>query len=109
MRPVGVLKGQFHQYGQKGSVRPDPAGKDLGVFHLAGHDRLGDAGILEQADALAQLAQRDPVDGRARLRRRVVQIAERLFLRGDDGYVVAHRPGGVENQKRESPVAGDEA
>ena len=37
------------------------------------------------------------------------QLGERLFLRGDDGDVVAGRPRGLEDEEREPAVTGDEA
>ena len=79
------------------------------MLHLAGHHRLGDAGLLQQADARAQLPERDPVDRRApALRGRVVQLGERFFLDRDDGDVVALRARGVEDEERKPAVAGDE-
>ena len=101
---VGVPKRQLHEQRQELQIGHDAAGENLRVLHLPGHHRVAHAGILQQRDALSQLAERDPVDGRARLRGGVVEVGERFFLGGDDGDVVPHRAGGVEHQKRKRPL-----
>ena len=63
---------------------------------------------FSSADAGAELAERDPVDGGAVARGRVVQLGKRLFLRRDDRDVVPLRARGVEHEEREPAVAGDE-
>ena len=86
---VRVSRHQLAQDLRHRPVRCDAERKDLGVLDLAGHDRVRDARLLEQADAGAELPERDPVNLAARPLRRVGQFGERLFLRRDDGDVVA--------------------
>ena len=62
---VGVLRRELPQHAEKGEIGNDAAGEDLGVLHLAGHDRVADAGVFQHADAPAKLAEGNPVDGRA--------------------------------------------
>ena len=76
---------------------------------LAGHDRLGHAGRLEQLDALAQLAERHPVQRRAGLPGGLLQVGEGLLLDGDDGDLVTEITGALQCEKRKLAVAGDEA
>ena len=99
---------QPHQHAEQRQVRHD-AGEELGVLDLPGHHRLRHAGLLQQADALPELAERDPVQaapgGRAAA---VVQIGKGLFLERDDRHVVPGAAGGVEHQEREPAVAGDQ-
>ena len=84
-------------------------GEQLGVLDLPGHHRLRHAGVLQQADQLAELPERDPVQrGRGRPRRDVGEIGKGFFLEGDDGHVVAGAARGVEDEEREAAVAGDQ-
>ena len=77
--------------------------KELRVLDLPGHHRLGDAGLLQQADAGAQLAERDPVQvRRRRARRDVGELGKGLFLDGDDGDVVPGAARGVEDEEGET-------
>ena len=83
--------------------------KDLDVSDLACHDRLGHAGRLEQLDALAELAERDPVQRRAGLPGRLLQVGEGFLLDGDDDDLVTEITGALQCEKRKLAVAGDEA
>ena len=76
---------------------------------LAGHDRLGHAGRLEQLDALAELSERDPVQRRAGLPRRLLEVGEGFLLDGDDGDLVTEITGALQCEKGKLAVAGDEA
>ena len=69
----------------------------------------GDAGRLQDLDALAQLAERDPVQVGAGLARRLLEIGERLLLDRDDGDVVAEAAGALQHEEGKPAVAGDEA
>ena len=53
--------------------------------------------------------ERDPVNLAAGPLRRVGQFGEGLFLRRDDGHVVAGRARGLEDEEREPAVTGDES
>ena len=68
----------------------------------------GDAGRLQDLDALAELAERHPVEVRARLARRRLEIGKRLLLDGHDGDVVAEAAGALQHQKGKPAVAGNE-
>ena len=73
------LRLEPHQHAEQRQVGHD-VGEQLGVLHLAGHHRLRDAGVLQQADALAELAERDPVErGRRRPRRERRRDRERFL------------------------------
>src|SRR5262245_66563027 len=80
------------------------------MFDLPGHYGLSDAGLLEQVQPGSQLTQRNAVDGghRRTLGSRL-EIRKRFFLERDDGDVVAGAARGVEDQKREPAVAGDQS
>ena len=90
-----------------------PVGTDveqLGVLHLPGHHGLRDAGALQHVDADAELYERDPVHGGRRRRRgEIGELRIRFLLERDDGDVVTRAARRVEHEKREAPVAGDEA
>ena len=76
------------------------------MLDLARHDCLRHAGRLQQADALPELADRNPMEGgRRRSGRDVGEVGKRFFLQRDDGDVVAGAARGVEHQKREPTVA----
>ena len=107
-QPVGVPRHELRQHLPHLPVRDD-AGKDLRVLHLARHHGLRDAGVLQQADALAEMPDRNPVDVGAGALRGVVQLGKRFFFRRDDGDVVALRTRGLEDQKGEASVAGNQA
>lgn len=80
------------------------------MLHLPGHDRLRHAGRLERLDALGELTERQPGEGRAGLARRGVgKVRPGLLLHRNNRDVVAQLPGGVEHEQREPAVAGDEA
>ena len=70
---------------------------------------MGHAGLLQDLDARAELAERDPVDVALRSGGRLVQFGEGLFLGGDDRDVVPLGPGGLEDEERETAVTGDQA
>ena len=64
---IGVARLEPGEHRQQRQIGHD-AGEDLDVLDLPGHHRLGDAGRLENLDALAQVAERDPVKVGARRR-----------------------------------------
>ena len=82
---AGLEPGQDRQQRQVGH----DAREDLDVLDLPGHDRLGDAGGLQDLDALAEVAERDPVEVGPRLPGGPFELGKGLFLDGDDGDVVA--------------------
>ena len=91
------------EHRQQRQVRDD-AGEDLDVLDLAGHHRLRHAGRLEDLDALAQLAERDPVEVGAGVARRAFELGKRLLLDGDDGDVVAEAAGARSTRKGNLPL-----
>ena len=101
---ISRLKWQPRQQRHERHVGHDAAGENFRVFHLAGHHRVGDPGLFHEADARAELSERDPMDPGARLRGGLVQIGKRFFFGGNDGDVVPHGACGVQNQEGEAPV-----
>src|SRR5258705_10129459 len=69
---------------------------------------MTDARVLQQADAPAELTERDPVNRRAVTPGRVAQLWKRFFLCGDDRDLVPLGTRGVEHEKRKPAVARDE-
>ena len=86
-------------------------GEQLGVLDLPGHHRLGDAGVLQQADALARAGRARPSAAPPPAARAadVGELGKRLFLEGDDGDVVAGAARRVEDEEGKPAVAGDQA
>ena len=106
---VGVPGLEPHQHAEERQVGHD-VGEELRVLHLPRHHRLSDAGLLEHADALAELAERHPVQRRRRRPRGGVrELGEGLLLDGDDGDVVPSRARRIEDEKGKPAVAGDQA
>ena len=79
------------------------------MLDLAGHDRLGHAGGLQKLDTLTEMAERDPVEVRAGVPGRPLQLGKGFLFDGDHGHVVADVPCSLERQKGEGAVAGDDA
>jgi len=106
---VRVARRQPAQHGQQREIRHD-AGEDARVLDLAGHQRAGDIGPLEDIDAPAQLTQRDPVKisrrpgGRRRFHRWTRFLANR-----DHGDFVTEAAGGIESQEWKLTVACNQA
>jgi hypothetical protein len=107
---IGIAGLEAHQHGEQRLVGDD-SGEDLDVLDLAGHDRLGDAGLFQYGDRFPELAERHPVHGGGpgAARGRFVDLGKRLFLDRHDRHVVAHAAGAIENEEREAPVSGNEA
>jgi hypothetical protein len=105
---VGILRRQLPQHAEERQVGDD-APEDLGVLHLPGHHGVADAGGLQDRDALPELAEGNPMNRYAAPPGRVGQLWKRLFLRRDDGDVVALRARGVEHEKRKASVPGNQA
>src|SRR5262249_57761885 len=66
------------------------------------------ARFFEQADALAEVSDGDPVEIRAVPFGGVGELGECLFLRGNDRDVVALRPRGFQHEEREAAVSCDQ-
>ena len=66
------------------------------------------AGRLQDLDTLTQMAERDPVQVRAGLARRLLQLRKRLFFDRHDGDVVAEAASALQRQEGKPAVAGDE-
>ena len=83
--------------------------EELGVLDLPGHHRLGDAGVLEQVHPGAQAVRARRGGGRRRgPRGRGLEVGKGFFLERDDRDVVAGAARGIEDEKREPAVAGDQ-
>ena len=105
---VGALRLESHEHAEQRHVGHD-VGEELRVLDLAGHDRLAHSGVLQEADALPQLPERDPVQiGHWWLGRFNRQRWKRLFLDGEHGHAVSGRPGRVKHKEGKPAVAGDE-
>ena len=109
MRPSVFRQRSFVEHGKQRGIGQQPRRENLGVLHLAGHDRVGDAGLLQQLDARAELPERDPVDRALHPGGGVVELGKGLFPGGDDGDVVPLRNRRVEDEKRKSAVACDQS
>ena len=106
---VGIPPPELREHGKERRIREDARREDFRVLHLARHDRVGDAGLLQHLDARAELAERDPVDVALQAGGRLVQFGEGLFLGGDDRDVVPLGPGGIEHEEGKAAVTGDQA
>ncbi len=109
IKPSVFLDGSLASSDKNFRIGHDAPGKNLRVLDLTRHDGVGHAGILHQADALAELTERDPMDRRARLRGGFVEIGECFFFCGDDRDVMAHRTGSVQHKEWEPAISRDEA
>ncbi len=76
------------------------------MLHLPRHDGPVHAFLLERVDQLRKLSQRQPVDCRRSARR---NVGKSLFLDRCHDHLVTLRARGIENQKGELAVAGDQA
>ena len=106
---IGIARANLGEQREQRDVGNDPSGENLRVLHLAGHDGVRRAGLLEELDAGAELAERDPVDLGLRVGCRLVQLRKCFLVRRDDRHVVSLSPRGVEDEEGESAVPGDEA
>jgi len=106
---VGVAGAEVEEKLGESPVGTD-AGEDLLVFDLAGHDGSGDAFGLEGFDETGEFAEGEPVDvdvgvgGGAG-----VDLGVGFFFDGGDDYGEVVSARGVEEEKGEASVAGDEA
>ena len=104
---VGVARPKPCQHRQHRHVRQNL--EDLGVLDLPRHDGMRHTGLVEHLEARPQMAERYPMDGRARVRGCVLEILPGLLAHGHDGDLMTHRTRRVQHEKREPPVARDQS
>ncbi len=79
------------------------------MLDLSGHHRMAHAGLVQDPDARAKVAERHPVQRGSRLAgRRVGELRKPFPFDRDDRYVVALHPGRIEHQEGKAAVAGNE-
>ena len=106
---VGVARLEPRQHRQQRQVGND-AGEDLDVLDLPGHDGPRHAGRLQDLDALAELAERDPVQvGAGASRAACSSSGNASSLTATTVTSWPRLAGALQREKRKPAVAGDEA